>query len=72
VLLPFTNLICSPIDCTPHGSRCTAWHAASRHSVPHCVLPPLAGYVERGGAYLGLCAGAYYACARVEFEPGTR
>eukprot|EP00884_Botryococcus_braunii_P011023 jgi/Botrbrau1/19922/Bobra.0059s0039.1 len=27
-------------------------------------------YVENGGAYLGLCAGAYYACARVEFEVG--
>ncbi|KAK9825704.1 hypothetical protein WJX81_008129 [Elliptochloris bilobata] len=30
------------------------------------------GYVERGGSYLGLCAGAYYACRRVEFEIGTR
>ena len=30
------------------------------------------GYVEGGGAYLGLCAGAYYACRRVEFELGTR
>lgn len=29
-------------------------------------------YVEAGGSYLGLCAGAYYACARVEFEVGTR
>lgn len=27
-------------------------------------------YVSSGGAYLGLCAGAYYACRRVEFEPG--
>lgn len=33
---------------------------------------PAADYVEGGGAYLGLCAGAYYACARVEFEPGSR
>lgn len=32
----------------------------------------LPGYVEGGGAYLGLCAGAYYACRRVEFELGTR
>lgn len=32
----------------------------------------LSGYVEGGGAYLGLCAGAYYACRRVEFEVGTR
>jgi len=25
-------------------------------------------YVENGGSYLGLCAGAYYGCSRVEFE----
>lgn len=30
-----------------------------------------AEFVTQGGSYLGLCAGAYYACARVEFEPGT-
>jgi glutamine amidotransferase-like uncharacterized protein len=30
----------------------------------------LVEYVRAGGAYLGLCAGAYYACSRVEFEPG--
>mmetsp|Transcript_27249 Transcript_27249/g.59539 ORF Transcript_27249/g.59539 Transcript_27249/m.59539 type:complete len:316 (-) Transcript_27249:365-1312(-) len=29
------------------------------------------GFVERGGAYLGLCAGAYYATSRVVFEPGS-
>ncbi|KAG5457373.1 MAG: biotin-protein ligase [Olpidium bornovanus] len=27
-------------------------------------------YVRRGGRYLGICAGAYYASARVEFELG--
>jgi len=27
-------------------------------------------YVNRGGAYLGLCAGGYYGCARCEFEIG--
>lgn len=32
-----------------------------------------AGFVrDDGGAYLGLCAGAYYASAQVEFEVGTR
>jgi biotin---protein ligase len=25
-------------------------------------------YVESGGRYLGICAGAYYACDRIEFE----
>ncbi|EIE27046.1 hypothetical protein COCSUDRAFT_55074 [Coccomyxa subellipsoidea C-169] len=29
------------------------------------------GFVEAGGAYLGLCAGAYYACSYVEFALGT-
>lgn len=28
-------------------------------------------FVAGGGAYLGLCAGAYYACERVEFELGS-
>ena len=25
-------------------------------------------YIKQGGHYLGICAGAYYACSRVEFE----
>jgi biotin--protein ligase len=29
-------------------------------------------YVERGGAYLGFCAGAYYGSSRCEFEVGDR
>ena len=31
-----------------------------------------ADYVRGGGSYLGLCAGAYYACAHITFEPGSR
>lgn len=27
-------------------------------------------FVENGGAYLGLCAGGYYGCARIEFDRG--
>ena len=27
-------------------------------------------FVERGGTYLGLCAGAYYGCRSIEFEKG--
>jgi glutamine amidotransferase-like uncharacterized protein len=27
-------------------------------------------YVENGGTYLGICAGAYFAAERVEFDPG--
>jgi biotin---protein ligase len=29
-------------------------------------------YVEDGGAFLGICAGAYYASRRVEWETGTK
>ncbi|KIJ30524.1 hypothetical protein M422DRAFT_146903, partial [Sphaerobolus stellatus SS14] len=29
-------------------------------------------YVERGGAFLGICAGAYYASRRIEWETGTK
>lgn len=28
-------------------------------------------WVEGGGSYLGICAGAYYACSSIEFEIGT-
>jgi glutamine amidotransferase-like uncharacterized protein len=28
-------------------------------------------FVENGGAYLGICAGAYYACAAIEWAMGT-
>jgi glutamine amidotransferase-like uncharacterized protein len=28
-------------------------------------------FVENGGAYLGLCAGAYYACSKIEWAMGT-
>lgn len=31
----------------------------------------IADFVRNGGAFLGLCAGAYYACRRVEWEVGT-
>ncbi len=49
-------------------------HAATLLTCWPCLLCLLcaAEHVEGGGSYLGLCAGAYYACARVEFEPGTR
>ncbi|PJF20465.1 MAG: biotin--protein ligase, partial [Phototrophicales bacterium] len=28
-------------------------------------------YVEAGGTYLGICAGAYYGCTHIEFQKGT-
>jgi biotin--protein ligase len=30
----------------------------------------IAEFVRRGGNFLGLCAGAYYGCAAIAFEPG--
>lgn len=27
-------------------------------------------YIENGGKYLGICAGAYFACEEIEFEKG--
>jgi biotin---protein ligase len=37
--------------------------AAANHSIK--------SYVQKGGCFLGLCAGAYYASRRVEWEAGT-
>lgn len=36
-----------------------------------CTSCGRAAYLQQGGRYLGLCAGAYYACQQVAFEPGT-
>ena len=32
----------------------------------------ISDFVRRGGAYLGLCAGGYYACGKCEFEAGNK
>lgn len=29
-------------------------------------------FVEKGGSYLGLCAGGYYGCSHIEFEKGHK
>jgi glutamine amidotransferase-like uncharacterized protein len=29
-------------------------------------------YIEKGGTYIGICAGAYYACARTEWDTGAQ
>jgi glutamine amidotransferase-like uncharacterized protein len=45
--------------------------------LPYCARLNGAGnasilrYLERGGRFLGVCAGAYYASARVSFEPSS-
>jgi biotin--protein ligase len=35
------------------------------------AAPRIAKWVREGGAYLGFCAGAYFACSHVEWEMGT-
>lgn len=60
------------------------WHASTvllaipgGADLPYCAALNGAGnasirrYVERGGAFLGVCAGAYYAAARIAFESVT-
>jgi glutamine amidotransferase-like uncharacterized protein len=60
------------------------WHARTLllampggADLPYCARLDGAGnasirrYVEAGGAFLGVCAGAYYACARLSFEPNS-
>ncbi|KXS18005.1 hypothetical protein M427DRAFT_68150 [Gonapodya prolifera JEL478] len=32
----------------------------------------ISNYVRKGGRYLGICAGAYFACSRLEFERGRK
>ena len=45
--------------------------------IPYCKhLQPrgnkeIRNFVEKGGAYLGICAGAYYGCQEIEFAKGT-
>ena len=35
------------------------------------AAPRIAKWVQEGGAYLGFCAGAYFACSHIEWEMGT-
>lgn len=69
--------------CCQHAQP--AYNVCAYQQVPPlslCIQPALqqllltvpcvcAEFVHAGGRYLGLCAGAYYGCARVVFEPGT-
>lgn len=36
------------------------------------AIKKIKDFVEKGGAYFGICAGAYFGSARVEWEVGTR
>ena len=48
------------------GGRDRPYHAAFRGAGNRKIR----AFVEKGGTYIGLCAGAYYASSRVEFDRG--
>lgn len=48
------------------GGRDIPYHEALKGQANRQIR----SYVEGGGNYLGICAGAYYGCAQVEFEKG--
>ncbi len=48
------------------GGRDRPYHAALKGAGNVAIR----SFVENGGIYLGICAGAYYGCQRVEFDKG--
>lgn len=48
------------------GGRDRPYHAALK-GMPNSFIKK---FVEQGGTYLGICAGAYYGCKWVEFDQG--
>lgn len=48
------------------GGRDRPYHAALKGAGNRKIR----AFVERGGSYLGLCAGAYYGCEAVDFDRG--
>jgi biotin--protein ligase len=48
------------------GGRDRPYHAALQGAGNQKIR----SFVEKGGTYLGLCAGAYYGCRHVEFDRG--
>lgn len=50
------------------GGRDIPYHNAMQGIINERVRK----FVENGGSYLGLCAGAYYGCAKIEFEVGGK
>lgn len=48
------------------GGRDVPYHATLQGE----ANAQIRAFVEQGGTYLGICAGAYYGCAQVEFDKG--
>lgn len=49
------------------GGRDVFYHAA----LDGAGTDKIRKFVEGGGTYIGICAGAYFACSAIEFEKGT-
>ena len=49
------------------GGRSMPYHEALAGPTNRLIR----AWVEQGGRYLGICAGGYYGCNKVEFEQGT-
>ena len=49
------------LDCRSNNNKTSVSFSCSAND-------RIRAYIESGGCYLGICAGAYYACDRIEFE----
>lgn len=58
---PYTSLLIIP------GGRDVPFHESLKGEGNHKIRK----YVENGGSFLGVCAGAYYGCSAIEFDCGN-
>lgn len=59
----------------PWQDSCSLLVIPGGRDTPYCQDlkdVPIASYVRGGGRYMGLCAGAYFASAHIEFEKDTK
>ncbi|CAE7201535.1 unnamed protein product [Rhizoctonia solani] len=64
------------LETEPWGPSCALLAIPGGRDLPYVehlakAIPKIKEFVEQGGAYLGICAGAYFASSRVEWEAGT-
>ncbi|KAF8752050.1 Class II aaRS and biotin synthetase [Rhizoctonia solani] len=64
------------LETEPWGPSCALLAIPGGRDLPYVehlakAIPKIKEFVENGGAYLGICAGAYFGSARVEWELGT-
>lgn len=67
----------SALTSQPWSNTCALLVVPGGRDVPYVsslanANTSIISYVQRGGAYLGICAGAYYASRRIEWETGTK